>query len=72
MIIATDDDRIAAAATKFGARVDMTSPDCLTGTDRVAEVAEHEHADWYVNVQGDEPFIEPRRSTDRGGLPGSA
>lgn len=37
----------------------MTSPSCLTGTDRVAEVASRHRADWYVNVQGDEPFVEP-------------
>ncbi len=59
VMIATDDDRIADACRTFGARVAMTSPDCLTGTDRVAEVARNHEADWYVNVQGDEPFIEP-------------
>ena len=37
----------------------MTSPSCLTGTDRVAEVASRHRADWYVNVQGDEPFVDP-------------
>ena len=59
VIIATDDDRIREVAQSFGARVEMTSPDCLTGTDRVAEVAGRNEADWYINVQGDEPFIEP-------------
>ena len=59
VVIATDDDRIAAVASEFGATVEMTSPDCLTGTDRVAEVAARRDADWYVNVQGDEPFIDP-------------
>ena len=59
VVVATDDERIAAVATNFGAIVEMTSLDCLTGTDRVAEVASRHHADWYVNVQGDEPFVDP-------------
>lgn len=59
VIIATDDERIEAVARGFGARVEMTSSDCLTGTDRVAEVADRYPADWYVNVQGDEPFLNP-------------
>ena len=59
IVVATDDERIAAVATNFGAIVEMTSSDCLTGTDRVAEVASRHHADWYVNVQGDEPFVDP-------------
>lgn len=59
VVIATDDERIATVAANFGAIVDMTSPDCLTGTDRVAEVASRRHADWFVNVQGDEPFVDP-------------
>ena len=59
VVIATDDARIAEVATAFGANVEMTSPECPTGTDRVAEVALRYSADWYVNVQGDEPFVEP-------------
>lgn len=59
VVIATDDRRIAAVATDFGATVEMTSSSCLTGTDRIAEVAGRRHADWYVNVQGDEPFVDP-------------
>jgi len=59
VIVATDDDRIAEVATDFGAVVEMTSGNCLTGTDRVAEVADRRHVDWYVNVQGDEPFVDP-------------
>jgi len=59
VIIATDDGRIEAAAIQFGAHVEMTSKDCLTGTDRVAEIATRVHADWYVNVQGDEPLLDP-------------
>jgi 3-deoxy-manno-octulosonate cytidylyltransferase (CMP-KDO synthetase) len=59
IIVATDDDRIADVMNSVGARVAMTSSDCLTGTDRVAEVAQQFPADWYVNVQGDEPFVDP-------------
>lgn len=60
IIVATDDDRIADVMRAVGARVAMTSSACLTGTDRVAEVSQEFPADWYVNVQGDEPFVDPR------------
>lgn len=63
IIIATDDDRIAQTMRDVGAQVAMTSAECLTGTDRVAEVARGFPADWYVNVQGDEPFVNPRAIT---------
>ena len=59
VVVATDDQRIAHVAHNFGAIVEMTSSECLTGTDRVAEVATRHCADWYVNVQGDEPFVDP-------------
>jgi 3-deoxy-manno-octulosonate cytidylyltransferase (CMP-KDO synthetase) len=58
-IIATDDDRVCAAAKSFGARVRMTRSDHLSGTDRVAEVASAENAEVIVNIQGDEPLIDP-------------
>jgi 3-deoxy-manno-octulosonate cytidylyltransferase (CMP-KDO synthetase) len=58
-IIATDDERVFAAAHAFGARVRMTRPDHLSGTDRVAEVASAENAEIIVNIQGDEPLIDP-------------
>jgi 3-deoxy-manno-octulosonate cytidylyltransferase (CMP-KDO synthetase) len=58
-IIATDDERVYAAARAFGARVRMTSPEHLSGTDRCAEVASAENAEIVVNIQGDEPFIDP-------------
>jgi len=58
-IIATDDERIAAAARSFGARVRMTRADHLSGTDRVAEAASAEEAQLVVNIQGDEPLIDP-------------
>jgi 3-deoxy-manno-octulosonate cytidylyltransferase (CMP-KDO synthetase) len=59
VIVATDDDRIAAAARGFGAEAMMTRADHPSGTDRVAEVAAQIEADLIVNVQGDEPLIEP-------------
>jgi 3-deoxy-manno-octulosonate cytidylyltransferase (CMP-KDO synthetase) len=57
--VATDDERIAAHCRDRGINVVMTSPDCLTGTDRVAEAAKVLEADYYINVQGDEPVIPP-------------
>ena len=57
--VATDDERIFTAIESRGGKAIMTSDRHPTGTDRVAEVAEHVKADWYVNVQGDEPLIEP-------------
>lgn len=59
VMIATDDERIAAAARGFGAPVRMTRADHASGTDRVAEVASAETAEVIVNVQGDEPLIDP-------------
>lgn len=58
-IIATDDDRVYETARNFGARVRMTRPDHFSGTDRVAEVASSESCDLVVNIQGDEPLIDP-------------
>ncbi|MBV9744882.1 MAG: 3-deoxy-manno-octulosonate cytidylyltransferase [Acidobacteriia bacterium] len=58
-IIATDDERIVRAAREFGAPVRMTRTDHLSGTDRVAEVASAEAVDIVVNIQGDEPLIDP-------------
>ncbi len=59
VIIATDDQRIFDEARRFGGSVRMTRPDHLSGTDRVAEVASADTAEWVVNVQGDEPLIDP-------------
>lgn len=59
LVIATDDDRIAVAARGWGAEVEMTSPACASGTDRVAEVARRDPAAGIVlNLQGDEPELE--------------
>ena len=59
VIIATDDERIADAARSFGAPVRMTRADHPSGTDRVAEVASADTAELIVNIQGDEPLIDP-------------
>jgi 3-deoxy-manno-octulosonate cytidylyltransferase (CMP-KDO synthetase) len=58
-IIATDDPRVFEAARLFGAQVRMTRPDHVSGTDRVAEVASAHDAEIVVNIQGDEPLIDP-------------
>jgi 3-deoxy-manno-octulosonate cytidylyltransferase (CMP-KDO synthetase) len=58
-IIATDDERVYKAARSFGARVVMTRADHVSGTDRVAEAASAENAEIVVNIQGDEPLIDP-------------
>lgn len=58
VIVATDDPRIAEVAAKF-CRVEMTRDDHPSGTDRIAEVAHRVLADGYVNIQGDEPLMDP-------------
>jgi len=60
VIVATDDRRIFEVVEGFGGKVVMTRSDHASGTDRLAEVAEGIDADIVVNVQGDEPLIEPR------------
>jgi 3-deoxy-D-manno-octulosonate cytidylyltransferase len=60
VVVATDDRRIADAVEAFGGEAVMTSPLHRSGTDRVAEAAETTGGDIIVNVQGDEPLIEPR------------
>ncbi|MDY3983614.1 MAG: 3-deoxy-manno-octulosonate cytidylyltransferase [Veillonellaceae bacterium] len=60
VIVATDDERVAAAVKSFGGQVVMTDANHATGTDRLAEVArKHPDIDVIINVQGDEPLIEP-------------
>ncbi len=58
--VATDDSVIADIVTQAGFNVIITSSDCLTGTDRVAEAANQIEADIYINVQGDEPLVNPQ------------
>lgn len=57
--VATDDVRIQSAVEAFGGQVVMTSSECLTGTDRLAEANLQLNCDFIVNVQGDEPLINP-------------
>lgn len=60
VVIATDDTEIAVEAMRFDAQVVMTSLDCPSGTDRVAEAVRYfNHAEIIVNLQGDEPDIDP-------------
>ena len=60
IVVATDDARILAAVTAFGGQAVMTSPGHPTGTDRIAEaVRAVPHATHIVNIQGDEPLIDP-------------
>jgi 3-deoxy-manno-octulosonate cytidylyltransferase (CMP-KDO synthetase) len=60
VLVATDDPRIAAAVDSFGGRAVLTRRDHLTGTDRVAEVARQLNTDVIINLQGDEPLIDPK------------
>ena len=57
VLVATDDQRVAAVVDAFGGVAVLTNPDHATGTDRLAEVAAHLEGDLVVNVQGDEPLI---------------
>lgn len=59
VVVATDDERIAAAVERFGGVVRHTRPDHRTGTDRIAEIANDLSCEIVVNVQGDLPLIEP-------------
>lgn len=60
IIVAVDDPRLAAEVDRFGGHARMTSPECNSGTDRVAEIARIETGtEIFVNVQGDEPEIDP-------------
>ena len=57
--VATDDVRIMEHCAINGINCIMTSDKCLTGTDRIAEVAKIISADYYINIQGDEPLFNP-------------
>jgi 3-deoxy-manno-octulosonate cytidylyltransferase (CMP-KDO synthetase) len=59
VVVATEDERIIKAVEAFGGEALMTRPDHRCGTERVAEVATHIAGEIYVNVQGDEPLIDP-------------
>ncbi len=60
VVVATDDRRVYEAVEKFGGDVVMTSQDHPDGSSRVAEVARGIDTDYVVNIQGDEPMIDPR------------
>jgi len=61
VIVAADCEEIAAVVRSFGGRVEITSPDCASGTDRVAEIARKlPDVEIILNVQGDEPEISPQ------------
>jgi 3-deoxy-manno-octulosonate cytidylyltransferase (CMP-KDO synthetase) len=59
LVVATDDDRIRAAVEAFGGRAVMTRPDHPSGTDRIAEAVEELDVTAVINIQGDEPLIDP-------------
>ena len=61
--VATEDSRIEDHCKSHGMQCLMTSDDCLTGTDRIAEAAQQINADYYINVQGDEPVFDPEDIT---------
>ncbi len=59
VIIATDDERIRSRCEAEGALVMMTDPELPSGTDRCAAIAQHQPESFVINIQGDEPFIDP-------------
>ncbi len=59
VLVATDDQRIAEVVRQFGGQVRLTPPDLTSGTDRVAKAVEDLDVDIVVNLQGDEPLIQP-------------
>jgi 3-deoxy-manno-octulosonate cytidylyltransferase (CMP-KDO synthetase) len=59
VVVATDDERIVEAVRGFGGEARMTSPSCVSGTDRVAETARGLAEEVIVNLQGDEPMMHP-------------
>ncbi|HEV8336471.1 MAG TPA: 3-deoxy-manno-octulosonate cytidylyltransferase [Candidatus Polarisedimenticolia bacterium] len=60
VLVATDDERIAAAVRAFGGEAVLTSEEHRSGTDRLAEVARRVESPIYVNIQGDEPLVDSR------------
>ncbi len=59
VVVLTDDERVAAAVAGFGGECEMTPADCASGTDRIAYAARDWEASAIVNIQGDEPLIDP-------------
>lgn len=62
--VVTDAEEVRAAAESWGANVIMSSPDCTSGTDRIASIVHELDADLIVNVQGDEPLVSPTMLDD--------
>lgn len=60
VIVATDNERIATVVRAFGGNAIMTSPQIRSGSDRLAAIAEELRGDLFVNIQGDEPLINPQ------------
>lgn len=60
VVVATDDCKIFDFCRQQGIPVEMTSSGCLTGTDRITEIANKLEYDFYINIQGDEPVIDPQ------------
>lgn len=60
IVVATDSLKIKKICDNYNIRSIITSGKCLTGTDRVAEVAKKINCNFYINVQGDEPFFNPK------------
>jgi 3-deoxy-manno-octulosonate cytidylyltransferase (CMP-KDO synthetase) len=58
LLVATDDERIKIAVEAFGGQVVMTSPECTSGTDRVAQAVKDRDAGFVVNVQGDQVVLD--------------
>jgi 3-deoxy-manno-octulosonate cytidylyltransferase (CMP-KDO synthetase) len=59
VVLCTDSDEVAQHASSWGVRVIMTSPECTSGSERIASVLDQIDADVVINVQGDQPFIDP-------------
>lgn len=59
ILVATDDERIKGHCQNHDMQVELTSSDCLTGTDRLYEIAKKKKSEVYINVQGDEPLVSP-------------
>ncbi|HKV07683.1 MAG TPA: NTP transferase domain-containing protein, partial [Thermoanaerobaculia bacterium] len=63
VVVLTDDERIARAVEAFGGEWEMTPEDCASGTDRIAGAARQWDAAAVINIQGDEPLIDPEAIT---------
>tara|TARA_B100001248_G_C27399780_1_gene469184 strand:- start:9858 stop:10595 length:738 start_codon:yes stop_codon:yes gene_type:complete len=60
ILVATDNKKIVNECNKYGFKAEITSKHCLTGTDRVFEIAKKTNYSYYINVQGDEPIFNPK------------